>query len=269
MPANLEISCSVSCKMMCSYCPQASHVANYAEKVGGGAKSNSAAFMLTLDNFFNYLCTVPTSTDIVFAGMAEPFLNKNCLKMIDHAFYKGHLISVYTTGAGMSLEDAHNLKNYTYNHFCLHLPDGDGIMNLKVTPEYLEVLKVLMTIQNNIMCIGNLHPEVQKITGPVPSGEHGLFSRGGTLKHLMPPRKTGKIWCSSCSENLDHNVLLPNGDVLLCCMDYNQKHVIGNLNDMPYADVFTSPEYMKVKNGMNNESIDILCRTCEVSTKRN
>lgn len=266
---NLEISTVIGCAMKCGYCPQSIHINNYAQKVGGGAKSNKSAYTLTLQNYIKYLSTVPTHVDIVFAGMAEPFLNPDAVKMIDHAFYKGHIISLYTTGAGLSLDDANNLKNYNFNHFCLHLPDGDGIMNLKITPEYLEVLKVLMTLQKNIMCIGNLHPEVEKITGPVPDGSNGLFSRGGTLTHLMPPRKTGKITCSACTEKLNHNILLPNGDVLLCCMDYAQKHVIGNLNEITYQDLFNTDEYNRIQTGLKNETIDILCRTCEVSIKTN
>ena len=36
----------------------------------------------------------------------------------------------------------------------------------------------------------------------------------------------------------DQNVVLPNGDVLLCCMDYAMKHRIGNLIEGDYFSMF-------------------------------
>ena len=40
-------------------------------------------------------------------------------------------------------------------------------------------------------------------------------------------RKTGRIICKTNS--LNYNVLIPNGDVQLCCMDYGLDAKIGNL----------------------------------------
>lgn len=84
---------------------------------------------------------------------------------------------------------------------------------------------------------------------------------------LAIPRKTGVLKCTSCTDDLNHNVLMPNGDVLLCCMDYDQKHVIGELNTMKYQQLFTSKEYIRIRAGLRDESIDILCRNCEVSAQ--
>ncbi|MER9007171.1 SPASM domain-containing protein [Mesorhizobium sp. M0862] len=37
------------------------------------------------------------------------------------------------------------------------------------------------------------------------------------------------------------NVLLPNGDVTLCCTDFERRHVLGNLLRDEYADLFEGP----------------------------
>ena len=55
-----------------------------------------------------------------------------------------------------------------------------------------------------------------------------------------------------CLEKLYHNVVLPNGDVSLCCMDYGLEHIIGNLLDQEYEDVI--PKHNTCFN---------LCRFCE------
>jgi hypothetical protein len=32
-----------------------------------------------------------------------------------------------------------------------------------------------------------------------------------------------------CDNRLESNILLPNGDLLICCMDYGMEYVFGNL----------------------------------------
>jgi len=85
-------------------------------------------------------------------------------------------------------------------------------------------------------------------------------------KEYEKPRKTGKIKCSACGPKLDHNVLLPNGNVALCCMIYDLKHIVGNLLTGTYDSLFESEEYKKVLRGQaGDESVDIACRSCELA----
>lgn len=67
---------------------------------------------------------------------------------------------------------------------------------------------------------------------------------------------------------MNHNILFPNGEVALCCMDYGMQHIIGNLKDDQYYDLFRSEEYNKVVLGQQKYS-DVLCRTCEYSEPTN
>jgi len=75
----------------------------------------------------------------------------------------------------------------------------------------------------------------------------------------IPRRKRGVIAC----KRFDSQVLLPNGDVVICCMDYGNKHVIGNLMTSSYESLFQSEEYNRLLRGFKEESIDTLCRTCD------
>lgn len=245
--------------MNCDYCPQKVHVKNYVNV--------SRVTEMTFADFKKILSTVPLECEIVFAGMAEPWLNKWCTDMVEYTFEKGYKVGVYTTTVGMKIEDVVRIHNLPFSHFTLHLPDVDGRMKLEVTEKYLKILsKVVDVLDCQKMVIGKLHPQVEEITGPVADGSPGLFSRAGNLKHLAIPRKTGKLECSSCGPKIDHNVVLPNGDVLLCCMMYDNSHVIGNLLKMDHASLFKSDEYNRVMRGLaGDESIDIKCRFCEVS----
>lgn len=259
MAANLEISTVVGCRMNCDYCPQKVHVRNYFQK-SGTAK-------MAFNDFAYMLDKVPRSVEIMFAGMAEPWLNPDCTDMVTNAFRAGFKVGVYSTLYGMSEYDVQVLAGLPFQYFTLHLPDADGIMKLPIDLHYLRVLeKFIGLIPCNKMVVGKLHPYVEKITGPVADHSMGLFSRAGNIKTLAITPKKGKLECSACGPKIDHNVLLPNGDVLLCCMDYAQQHVIGNLMTMKYEELFESEAYQTIQKGLDgDESIRIACRSCEVS----
>lgn len=64
---------------------------------------------------------------------------------------------------------------------------------------------------------------------------------------------------------LSINILLPNGQVQLCCMDWGLQHIIGNLKNQTYDSLFQSQAYMNVLQGMYNDDSNILCRQCEIA----
>ncbi len=257
--ANLEISTVVGCKMLCSYCPQSLHVKKYAE--------TNKNFVMSVNTFKTCLTKVPKEVEIVFAGMAEPWLNPDASSMLFHADTYGYRISVFTTCEGMTCADIYAyLSHVEFKHFCIHLPDQEGQMKLKVTEDYLEVVSECLRLIPNVtlMCIGTLHEKVRKVVGrDVPNGTRSLISRAGTVSGLGVEYKTGRLRCPPCGPNLDHNILLPNGDVLICCMDYGQEHVIGNLLENSYEDILKSNEHQRVLAGLNDESVKTICRKCE------
>lgn len=259
MTPNLEISAVVGCRMNCDYCPQKIHVQRYKEV--------SDVNQMKFSDFKTMLSTVPKEVEIVFAGMAEPWLNKSCTDMVLYSFDQGYKVGVYTTTVGMTEDDVRRLRGLPFLYFTLHLPDADGRMTLKVNDSYLLILlMVLRAIPDaQKMVIGPLHPEVEKYTGPVLDGSPGLISRAGNIKTLAITRKTGPLECSACGPKIDHNVLLPNGEVLLCCCDYGQTHVIGNLLTMNYDDLFLSPEYLRVMDALKDDTKEINCRYCELA----
>ena len=244
--------------MNCDYCPQKIHVKNYTQK--------TRHTVMKLEDFKTILSTVPKECDIEFAGMAEPWLNPACTDMVEYAFDQGYRVGVYTTLSGMRIADVIRISDLPFTHFTLHLPDADGHMNLTVDNKYLSVLQMALKLDVQLMCIGKLHPEVKDITGPVIDGSVGLFSRAGNLKTLAINLKKGRLQCSACGPKIDHNVVLPNGDVLLCCMMYDNSHVIGNLLTMKHEELFQSEEYKRVMRGLDgDESIDLKCRMCELA----
>lgn len=248
--------------MACSYCAQAVHVRQYA--------APDRPTIMPLSTFKRCLAKIPKDVEIMFAGMAEPWLNHAATDMLRHTVEQGYTVSVYTTTVGMSLATAAALRGITFRDFCIHLPDADGLMHLAVTDNYLAVLKAVMTAvpTHHYSVIGPLHPRVREVIGrEVNNDLPGICSRAGLV--FPVPRKTGSLYCTACGPRLDHNVLLPSGDVVLCCMQYDLRHVLGNLMTVDYADLFTGAEYQRVTRGLAGDmTVDLSCRTCELSAPR-
>jgi hypothetical protein len=77
-------------------------------------------------------------------------------------------------------------------------------------------------------------------------------------------RRTEKL--EKCMR-LDGGLLLPNGDIIICCMDYSLKHVLGNLYNNSFGEIINGKEACLIKRGLKNKKIDILCRYCEHATQ--
>jgi len=75
-------------------------------------------------------------------------------------------------------------------------------------------------------------------------------------------RKGYKIGCSLLMHQL---VLLPNGDVTVCCADLNSKGVIGNISKESLFDIYNKPRRLKMLSKFmkgKKKEID-LCKDCE------
>jgi hypothetical protein len=207
--------------------------------------------------------------------------------MAVYAHETGHAISIFTTGVGMTIEDIEKIKTLNFyigpanpligtngipminGGFVLHLPDNENYAHHPITEYYIKFLEHVNTIKSEIpgfrtVCMGTVHESVKHIFPEVSPME--LWARADNLvkEEIFRPEisnirsKYHRIFhedvpmTCNADEELYHNVLLPNGDVVLCCMDYNLDHILGNLFTQEYNDIL--PEY---------KTPFKLCRFCE------
>jgi|tagenome__1003787_1003787.scaffolds.fasta_scaffold20380367_2 hypothetical protein len=80
---------------------------------------------------------------------------------------------------------------------------------------------------------------------------------------LEAVRHEGAVVCRS-TPFFDHNTLLPNGDVLLCCMDYGRAHVLGNLLRQSWEEIHAGPAMgaVRVQAMIPSATGSLLCRRC-------
>jgi len=263
MEFTTSIDTKNGCVVDCVFCPQRT-----LQKVYKGER------FLSLENFKQCVDKIPQEVRITFAGFTEPWLNPKCTDMLLYAKEKGHQISVFTTGIGMTIEDLERIKDIKFagqpnGGFTLHLPDQERKAKHPITKKYIQLIERMGElrehIQNfNVMTMGNVHESVSHVFSEAPIPQ--MWSRSGNLfgESLMKPELINrkdeyksvyhgdKPKTCGCIEKLYHNVVLPNGDVSLCCMDYGLEHIIGNLLNQTYEEIM--PE--------NNTCFN-LCRFCE------
>ena len=269
----LEFTTSIppkGCVIDCAFCPQKTLLNVY-----------NADKTMTFENFKHVVDKLPKEIRITFSGFTEPWLNKRCTDMLLYAYEQGHPVSAFTTGVGMTLQDVERLKDVKFTTgpnggFCLHLPDQERIAKHPITPRYLEVIKRFKELESEIqgfyvMCMGEVHDDIKPYWPEASVPE--FWSRAGNLlgeaiikpelqkyqdrfKHMDHgdvPRTCG------CVEDLYHNVVLPNGDVSLCCMDYGLEQIIGNIYTQEYEDIIPKPKTcfslcQRCENGISPES---------------
>lgn len=253
----MEITTRIGCKNRCSYCPQHILVKTYSKT------SNDS--IMTFDMFKRCINKIPLKVDIHFTGMCEPWLNEHCTKMLLYAHAKGHKISVSTTLVGMELSDVDLMAPISFKDFAVHLPSHEGYEIINIDENYLQLLKKILKskIGIGLHIHGKaVHPALTSLSTMIK--QQTLSSRGGNaeIPNRVPmSRRRGVLVCN----RLHNNVLLPNGNVVLCCMDYGMRHILGNLISTDYDSLFFQKEFMKVRRGLKDESLDILCRYCDIA----
>lgn len=245
----LEITTHIGCPMNCDDCPQALLRSKYK-----GRKT------MSFDDYKKAINKVPTNVRIDFSGMCEPFVNKSCADMILYAYEKGHPLALYTTLQGATIEDYERLKDVKYEVVTIHLPDEEGRSTFKITDEYLEILNKWEC--DNHSCHGTVAEAVKPYINPYKNLITFMHDRAGNVEGRPHTNidEDRQIYCITSGLSLNHNVLLPDGTVLMCCMDYGMTEVFGNLFEQSYSEVVMSKEANEMRRRLyGGESI---CRKC-------
>lgn len=249
------------CSVACHFCP-AELAADEYDKRGNGPR------LMPLETFATCLAKMPSGTEVSFAGFAEPFLNNRCTDMAEECHRRGVPWQTYTTCVGMSLDDVKRIRAAKPTRIKIHLPDVEGYAKIRVDDAYVKVVEALADVPGaSWMTMGTLHPAMVGRFSKVKAAP--MHTRAGNvnaveLVKVRPPRKNGALRCRPGPE-LDRNILLPDGSLALCCFDFGQRHIIGNLMTQTWQEIRDGKPLAAIRAAMASEGDDVLCRTCEVS----
>ncbi len=278
--ATMEITTMIGCPVMCTFCPQDPLKASYgvAEKY------------LSIRSFESIIEKLPNYVRIDFSGFSEPWANPNCNEFLRIALEQNRNVAIYTTLYGMdgpSAKVATQLLSQ-YSHqvetLVLHVQDkNENMRGLKFRQEWVDAFREFVRLFGSgvikdfqFMTMdkgGTVHPALANVlpklhsfrghdrAGSLPQGTAEVLISTQGLKTKSNIGK--RIICKS-TPYYDHNVVLPNGDVYLCCMDYSLKNRLGNLLESDYESLFNSSElhYVRFNNMVPGEKISI-CHKCD------
>ena len=274
----IEINTNVGCKLACTFCPQDKLVKSYNKKTTRD---------LSFDKYKELLKKIPKHVRIDFSGMTEPFLNAEAYKMVDHTFQEGYEVAIYTTLTGLKPSNAEDMlktwnKKISKNSpWVIHLPDKDKNMRgWKKTDEYIETLKIFLSfkkkIENNFLQLmtmnkyGEVNDEIREIINDkIPNFFAGSRAENLNREKLdnniitKPVTHSKPVMCKS-TPFYDHNNLFPNGDLVLCCMDYSLDYVIGNLFNEDYYEIFSGSRINNIRQKSMRSGYDknFICKNC-------
>ena len=265
----LEITTAAPCRLECAFCPHEVFQRNYS--------GSNRDRMMSWETFMTSLQKLPVEVGISFGGMSEPFLNPLCADMVLEAKSQGHMIEIFTTLVGLTATNLTRIiaalsLGYAQHEdrVFIHLPSVEGTDRMPLTQEYLACLEHLATPG----CRVEFHYHGTRVADSISHISFGdrlrhwpLHNRATNETRVLrkTTRKTGQI---TCVMNAEVNILLPNGDVCLCCQDFGVEHVLGNLCLEDGNDLYRSSEFIRIRQGWRDETIEIPCRYCSFSIEQ-
>jgi len=242
----LEITTHIGCRVQCRFCPQPRLARAYA------VRPNRHLHAMPLDLFQRCIDKLPLFVDVDFAGFAEPWLNPQCGAMLRYALERGHALRIHTTLQGVNAADValfRRIPPARLKHFSLHLPSGDaGLERYRIDDTYLATLESVFAsgLTPELVYHGTrIEPRVAErlaaLGVPLPPAAKTTHTRAGNVdltrydalrNRPAPPRLHGSLGC----RRPGWRVLLPNGDVTLCCMDTEMQRVARFLDIEARAD---------------------------------
>lgn len=272
----VEITTNMGCSNNCVYCPQSLLLNTYYKN-----NKNRKSY-LSMDDFKKIITNTPKDLTINFGGMSEPFENNDCIEMILYAYAQNRPIRVNTTLKRITLDQLKQIAHIPFTCFCIHTPDVDRLQNQEVTDDYLEKVKFTKNFNNvEYMVIGEPDKRINEILDNTLKTST-IILRGNNLDRSTIPAhipvrqeevsyKKNPLICSRVLQTYqekptkyDWPVLLPDGTLLLCCIDYGMKHQLGNLIENKYTTIMNNDVVKRIEDSMMNKNNDyLLCRECE------
>jgi sulfatase maturation enzyme AslB (radical SAM superfamily) len=280
--ATLEITTMIGCPLMCTYCPQDSLREAYGDDVK----------YMSLEDFKTIIDKLPKDTRLDFSGQAEPWVNPACTDMFEYAMEQGFRAAIFTTLYNWDEDTVHRMGDILMKYakqveiFKVHFPDEAGNMKgWKLTDEweyaFVGMSAIVRTagIHYEAMTMSDhgVHPSIRHLNNVYVSHNWSISAhdRAGTLDKkqidkqikeqpiAFSPKHERPVACRK-TPYFNQNVLLPNGEILLCCMDYDKKHVLGNLVTQDYDDLFTGPgmQHLLAENALTHYTDSTLCKSC-------
>ncbi|MHB1657602.1 MAG: radical SAM/SPASM domain-containing protein [Burkholderiales bacterium] len=260
----VEFTLQAGCPVGCNFCPQPLFLKKYS----------SYEKKITINNFKLALLNLKNSPVriIQFSGYSEPLYHENFSDFINLSVEAGFEIEVFTTLKGFNKERLKNVKDlpvkWQISIQPLGIQNRKGLKDDEAWNNIKHLLELNLKYKPIFRCV-NLNLSISQKTQLIEKGKRigikniiftELETRAGNIVKNHVNTHGRKLLC----KNNMIPVILPNGDVSLCCMDFGLRHIIGNIFKKPLKDILSADSLQKIIGIMYlKEKGSILCHTCE------
>ena len=234
MNKKLEITTYLPCVNSCHYCPQKL----LKDRYNGNNVMSVSDFHRVLDN--------SPWTDIHFSGFSEPLAHPYIIEIINAASSGGGDVKLFTTLSSIDARCDYSGIDILCDMY-VHVPhrnarwEEEWVLNLHRLDRYT-LIKVGDNHSNFIKTF--LSRTDKKII------DQPIVTRAGNCGgYDNREENTGKEL--RCKDNREYqNVVLPNGDVHICCMDYALEYKIGNIYEQTLDEIHDSKPFKEFRENM-------------------
>jgi len=279
-PPNVQIEVTNFCNAKCTICPVkimkrkrgTMNFELFKKIIDECSKNNFKGVMfpflegesLLVPNFLNYLKYIrkklPYTTINLFTNGSKlsnelglDILKEDLLDVLTVSFDGGTKESYESIRKGLSFKE---VKNNVHNFI-----KNKNILN-KNKP-FVEISMVVTKENKNTM--EDLKKEFKDADDVT---FHKFFNWGGQLKKPKIEKSKIKNFFTKrnfCSRIDNYMTILINGDVALCCWDYEGKVILGNIKNSSIKEVWNGEKFREVRKALKNRDFEKLplCTNCD------
>lgn len=272
-----------TCNQKCYFCP-----------VSIAPRADYAMPTELFERIVNELTTYRDTLESVFLqSYNEPTLDRRFLDQCRTLFAAGLPVAVLSNGSGLIPAKVDALiADGPLRYLCINLSTLDrerylrdrGADHLEAVLRNLEYAKSRpVAEQMNIVVLGTGNDVHQSDFEAVR--EHFTGSRFQVEKHIVMDRagwldvglkaSTQDRQLAGCdnvgSRPLQHLHITPYGKCVLCCEDYDERYVVGDVTSSSIREVLEGPELAKMRRwvyGLEEAPADFMCRNCVFARTR-
>lgn len=247
----LEITLKIGCTNNCDYCLQGLLLKNYPR----GDKQE-----MDIRDFRKFIVRIPKNIAIHFSGFCEPLLHSRFNDFLNVVYKYGHYTVIYTTLLHADYDCLKHMRG-KYNALWVHVFNPVAMHNRSLLTTWIQSAQDLRRLKMpaNFVRVGDdpLPEEIETVL----DDQDFVYRQPLITRSTIKTDVATKFRCEG--ERQNQGVLLPNGNIVLCCEDYGLKHVLGNLHKKNYAEIYqASAERRRVLEAMAGKKQSVLCARC-------
>ncbi|UQI49679.1 radical SAM protein (plasmid) [Streptomyces sp. HU2014] len=265
-----EIEVTAHCNWGCRFCP-----------VATDPKPRQTMPMDLFKEIAAKLGEVSTIDYVTFQFFNEPTLDKHFIQRVEVLARHGMQLALYTNASALSQDKIDALRHHgVLRHLIVNMPSAD--------PEEFAQLTGSRSYRHTVHNLGQAIDAGFRVQVVVNGVGERLVRNLDTVNRLYRPlgvevypsmtcdragdvggdyaqevRVEGRL--NGCGWPVQHANISVRGDLFLCCNDYYQREVFGNIRDGSIHDLMTSEAAVRLRRrvfGVDDAPDDFLCRRC-------